>query len=127
MDFLDIEYQYQPRESLNYSSNIRDFDFNFETIHQVNMNLWPAGEDEAETRLLKFLDEKVVDYSKNRNDPILDGTSRISPYLATGIISSKKCILEASKIHFFDEIIPVAKYGEILLVPSKIGSFLFFE
>jgi deoxyribodipyrimidine photo-lyase len=31
MDFLDIEYQYQPRESLNYSSNIRDFDFNFET------------------------------------------------------------------------------------------------
>ena len=45
MDFLDIKYQYQPRESLNYSSNIRDFDFNFETTHQVNMDLWPAGED----------------------------------------------------------------------------------
>ena len=102
MDFLDIEYQYQPRESLNYSSNIRDFDFNFETIHQVNMNLWPAGEDEAKTKLLKFLDEKVIDYSKNRNDPILDGTSRISPYLASGIISSKKCILEALKINNFE-------------------------
>ena len=52
MDFLDIEYQYQPRESLNYSSNIRDFDFNFETTHQVNMDLWPAGEDEAEDKII---------------------------------------------------------------------------
>ena len=102
MEFLDIEYQYEPRESLNYSSNIRDFDFNFETTHQVNMDLWPAGEDEAETKLLKFLDEKVINYSKNRNDPILDGTSRISPYLASGIISSKKCILEALKINNFE-------------------------
>ena len=102
IDFLDIEYQYEPREDLNYSSNIRDFDFNFETTHQVNMDLWPAGEDEAETKLLKFLDEKVINYSKNRNDPILDGTSRISPYLASGVISSKKCILEALKINNFE-------------------------
>ena len=102
MEFLDIEYQYEPRESLNYSSNIRNFDFNYETTHQVNMDLWPAGEDEAKTKLLKFLDEKVINYSKNRNDPILDGTSRISPYLASGIISSKKCILEALKINNFE-------------------------
>ena len=102
MDFLDFEYKYEPRESLNYSSNIRDFDFNFETTHQVNMDLWPAGEDEAEKKLLKFLDEKALNYSKNRNDPILDGTSRISAYLASGIISSKKCILEALKINNFE-------------------------
>ena len=102
MDFLDIEYQYQPRESLDYSSNIIDFDFNFETTHKVNMDLWPAGEDEAETNLHNFLNEKVMNYSKNRNDPILDGTSRISPYLASGIISSKKCILEALKINNFE-------------------------
>jgi deoxyribodipyrimidine photo-lyase len=102
MDFLDIEYKYEPRENLGYSSNIRNFDFNIEITHQVNMDLWPAGEDEAEIRLLKFLDEKAKDYSKNRNDPILDGTSRISPYLASGIISSKKCILEALKINNFE-------------------------
>ena len=102
MEFLDIEYQYEPRDSLNYSSNIRDFDFNFKTTHQVNMDLWPAGENEAETKLLKFLDEKLINYSKNRNDPILDGTSRISPYLASGIVSSKKCILEALKINNFE-------------------------
>ena len=102
MDFLDIEYKYQPRESLNYSSNIREFDFNFETTHQVNIDLWPAGEDEAETRLHEFLHKKAINYSKNRNDPILDGTSRISPYLTSGIISSKKCILEALKINNFE-------------------------
>jgi deoxyribodipyrimidine photo-lyase len=102
MDFLDIEYQYQSREELDYSSNIRDFDFNFEVTHQVNIDLWPAGEDEAQSRLLRFLDEKAKDYSKNRNDPILNGTSRISPYLASGIISSKKCILEALKINNFE-------------------------
>ena len=97
MDFLDIEYKYKPRESLNYSSNIRDFDFNFEITHQVNMDLWVVGEDEAEMKLLKFLNEKVINYQKNRNDPILDGTSRISPYLASGIISSKKCIFRSIK------------------------------
>ena len=102
MDFLDIKYQYQCRENLNYSSNIRDFDFNFVATHQVNMDLWSAGEDEAEDRLFRFLDAKAKDYSKNRNDPILDGTSRISPYLASGIISSKKCILEALKINNFE-------------------------
>jgi len=102
MEFLDIEYKYKPRESLNYSSNIRDFDFNFKITHQVNMDLWPAGEDEAEKKLFKFLDEKEINYSKNRNDPILDATSRISPYLASGIISSKKCILEALKINNFE-------------------------
>jgi len=102
MNFLDIEYQYQSRKDPDYLSNIKDFDFNFEITHQVNMNLWPAGEDEAEVRLLTFLDEKAMKYSKNRNDPILDGTSRISPYLALGIISSKKCILEALKINNFE-------------------------
>ena len=102
MEFLDIEYQYQPREELIYTSNIKDFDFNFKVTHQVNSDLWPAGEDEAERRLQAFLGEKAKDYSKNRNDPILDGTSRISPYLASGIISSKKCILEALKINNFE-------------------------
>ena len=102
MEFLDIEYKYESREKLDYSSNIRDFDFDFKINHQVDMDLWPAGEEEADLRLQKFLDNKAINYSKNRNDPILDGTSRISPYLASGIISSKKCILEALKINNFE-------------------------
>ena len=38
---------------------------------------------------------------KDRNDPILEGTSRISPYLASGVISSRRCILEALKRNDF--------------------------
>ena len=49
-----------------------------------------------------IFDDKAINYSKNRNDPILDGTSRISPYLALGVISSRKCILEALKINNFE-------------------------
>ena len=102
INFLDFKYKYKTRNKLNYSSNIKDFNFKYEKTHQVDMEFWPAGENEAEKRLYEFLDKKVLNYSKNRNDPILDGTSRISPYLALGIISPKKCILEALKINNFE-------------------------
>ena len=102
MDFLDIDFKYQKKISSEITSNINDFNFNLDRTHKVDMNLWPAGEREADARLTNFLNEKATDYSKNRNDPILDGTSRISPYLANGIISPKKCILEALKINNFE-------------------------
>ena len=92
MDFLDIDFKYQKKISTEITSNINDFKFNLDQTHKVDMSLWPAGEQEAEARLTNFLNEKAADYSKNRNDPILDGTSRISPYLACGVISPKKCI-----------------------------------
>ena len=39
---------------------------------------------------------------QDRNDPIIDGTSRLSAYLASGIISPKRCILEALKLNNFE-------------------------
>ncbi|MBL6679134.1 MAG: deoxyribodipyrimidine photo-lyase, partial [Flavobacteriaceae bacterium] len=102
MDFLDIDYSYKRKISPSISSNIDNFNFDFDQSHKVDMSLWPPGEKEADARLKKFLDEKVVNYTKDRNDPILDGTSRISPYLACGIISPKKCILEALKKNNFE-------------------------
>ena len=41
--------------------------------------------------------------------------------------SSKLLIFKASKMHLFGEIMPDARYGDSLLVPSKIGSFLSVE
>ena len=102
LNFLDIDYSYDIKDKQNFISNISNFDFNFSKTHQVDMTLWGAGEDAAQIKLEEFLNNKVIDYSKNRNDPILDGTSRISPYLALGVISSKKCILEALKINQFE-------------------------
>ena len=66
------------------------------------MDLWKAGEEEALNRLNNFLAQKAINYSKDRNDPIIDGTSRISPYLALGVISPKRCILEALKANNFE-------------------------
>ena len=38
----------------------------------------------------------------------------------------KSFLFRASNIHLRDEMTPEARYGEILLVPSRIGSFLSF-
>ena len=100
MNFLDIDYKYEKKNLTNIESNLDNLDF--EKTHQADMSLWKEGEEEAIKRVKNFLKEKAINYSKDRNDPIIDGTSRISPYLALGIISPKRCILEALKANNFE-------------------------
>ena len=102
MNFLDIDYKYKEKSINSSQGNFEDFDYEFESSHGVDMSLWPYGEESALNRLNEFLATKAVDYSANRNDPILEGTSRISPYLASGVISSRRCILEALKLNNFE-------------------------
>ncbi len=102
MNFLDIDYQYQEKPINSFQGNFENFNYEFKSNHGVDMNLWPHGEESALERLNEFLATKAPDYSANRNDPILEGTSRISPYLATGVISSRRCILEALKLNNFE-------------------------
>ena len=102
IDLLDIEYNYIPKARTEICSNINDFDFAFKKDHIVDMSLWPVGEKEALKRLDNYLDNKILNYAKDRNEPIIDGTSRISPYLATGVLSPKRCILEALKKNNFE-------------------------
>lgn len=58
-------------------------------------NLWPAGEDEAQARLQRFIDEAVDDYQQQRDLPANAGTSQLSPYLAAGVISPRQCLHHA--------------------------------
>ena len=102
IDLLDIEYNFTPKTKTNISSNINNFDFCFEKNHSVDMLLWPEGEEEALKRLDKYLEKKIFDYAKDRNDPIIEGTSRLSAYLSIGILSPKRCILEALKKNNFE-------------------------
>jgi deoxyribodipyrimidine photo-lyase len=53
---------------------------------------WPAGEDEAQARLARFLDESVEDYQHLRDLPAKTGTSQLSAYLAAGVISPRQCL-----------------------------------
>jgi len=102
LDFLDIEFNYNSKNDSGINSNIYEFNFEFEKSHSVDMSLWKIGESNAISILNNYLDKKVLRYSKDRNDPIIEGTSRLSPYLASGIISPKRCILEALKKNNFE-------------------------
>jgi deoxyribodipyrimidine photo-lyase len=60
---------------------------------------WPAGEQAARDRLMLFINEKIVDYKQRRDMPALDGTSRLSPYLALGVLSIRRCIEAALAVN----------------------------
>ena len=100
IDLLDIEYSYSAKNKKCLESNIDNF--NFSHTYSLDSNLWKVGEKGARYVLDDFLKSKASSYDKDRNDPILEGTSRISPYLALGILSSKRCILEGIKLNNLD-------------------------
>jgi len=58
-------------------------------------NNWPAGEKIAHKKLADFISHKLANYKINRDFPSLDGTSQLSPYLASGIISIRTCFKKA--------------------------------
>ena len=100
IDLLDIEYKYVPKNKKILNSNINNFEFN--GPNDSRLSQWELGEEGAKKTLKNFLKNKVKRYNEDRNDPIIEGTSRISPYLALGILSSKRCILEALKLNDLD-------------------------
>lgn len=53
---------------------------------------FPSGEEAALQRLRAFCREQVQDYVRQRDLPALAGTSCLSPYLATGVISPRQCV-----------------------------------
>ncbi len=56
---------------------------------------WPIGESAARQRLCQFVDNQR--YHKLRDYPAISGTSKLSPYLALGIISARQCLAQALK------------------------------
>ncbi len=62
----------------------------------VDPALWPAGEGAARARLELFCRQRIQGYKADRDTPALDATSRLSPYLAAGVISPRRC-LEAAR------------------------------
>ncbi len=63
----------------------------------VDPGLWPAGEKIARRRLHQFIDSHLFSYDQSRDFPALAGTSQLSPYLASGMISPRECFLAALK------------------------------
>ncbi|ALM82562.1 deoxyribodipyrimidine photo-lyase [Bordetella sp. N] len=57
--------------------------------------LWPAGEEAAHERLDAFAADAIGAYEQERDRPDHDGTSRLSPYLAAGVVSVGQCLHRA--------------------------------
>jgi deoxyribodipyrimidine photo-lyase len=57
----------------------------------VDPQLWPAGECAAAARLREFMADGVRGYETGRDLPAQAGTSGLSPYLALGAISARRC------------------------------------
>lgn len=62
-------------------------------------SLWPAGEQSALLRLQRFTDEALPDYHRQRDMPAYPGTSKLSPYLASGVLSIRQCLHAALQVN----------------------------
>eukprot|EP00913_Durusdinium_trenchii_P006302 g5914.t1 len=61
--------------------------------------LWPAGEAHARKRMFTFCQHHISDYKDERDLPATDATSRLSPYLGVGSISSLQCVNAALDVN----------------------------
>lgn len=61
----------------------------------IDPALWPAGERHARKQLERFREERIAAYKDERDLPALDSTSRLSPYLNSGVVSPRQCIAAA--------------------------------
>lgn len=65
--------------------------FNSHISPAIAKEYWLAGEDAALARLQYFCEHHLRSYKEARDFPMLDSTSKLSPYLAVGAISSRQC------------------------------------
>lgn len=56
---------------------------------------YPAGEPVAFEKLKNFAEKRIKNYKVDRDIPSIDGTSSLSPYLASGVLSAKYCVVKA--------------------------------
>ena len=78
--------------------------FKLDKNDQEIFNQYEIGEEKALEKLENFIDHKILNYKENRDFPSLDGTSALSPYLSSGILSSGQCIFYVFQKYSEDEI-----------------------
>ncbi|MCD7033935.1 DNA photolyase family protein [Metabacillus sp. GX 13764] len=99
------------------------------------MEKWEFGEKAARKQLLHFVQHKLNDYESSRDYPAEDGTSRISRFLKTGMLSPRTVIaavlqeedLGSSKETFMKELAWRDFYHSILVHFPSISDKEFSE
>jgi deoxyribodipyrimidine photo-lyase len=77
-------------ESSEIPTTIKGFASHLDPVKALGY--WPAGENAALKRLQRFAEDGLRHYDAQRDFPALDGTSTLSPWLATGAISVRQCL-----------------------------------
>ena len=72
----------------------QETDFNADEI----TSLWPTGKGVIENRLKDFAEELIKEYPTNRDIPLLNATSQLSPYLSVGALSARQCLAVAQNL-----------------------------
>jgi len=94
-----LKEQYQPplkmpeQVNAHYTHKLETEDLTSNWAH----DWWPVGELVARKRLSTFTEH--ARYQQQRDYPAIEGTSKLSPYLALGIISPRQCLAQALKEH----------------------------
>lgn len=81
---------------LDHVKKLQAFDYPRE---KTDDDLFPSGEKNALARLHEFTRQAVTQYPEKRDLPAQDGTSRLSVYLATGVLSPRQCLHRLLKEH----------------------------
>ena len=118
---LPLEKRKVHRSSLDLELDIEAFPFDDlqEILKMLSVSdevksvsqYFKGGHTEARRRLDVFIEDKLHDYSEKKNDPSLDMTSHLSPYLHFGQISPLEVYLSLLEHHseskrvFLDELI----------------------
>lgn len=96
-------------------------------INNPILNLWPAGEKHALKLLREFCAKQLSTYKTNRDFPVLSATSCLSPYLAVGSISVRKCMqmameegLNAGVLTWVDELLWRDFYRNVIFHNPRI-------
>jgi len=76
--------------------------------------------------LSDFIQNKLNSYTSQRNDPNLDGTSNLSPYLHFGQISAQRIVLESIKVKKIGNL-KGTYYDEIIVRRELSDNFCLYE
>ena len=96
------EFPKRQEHAISVSDRIESF--KLDKNDQEIFNQYEIGEEKALEKLESFIDHKILNYKENRDFPSLDGTSALSPYLSSGILSSGQCIFYVFQKYSEDEI-----------------------
>lgn len=130
-EFLD---EFPELKRMKDSNSSEQKDVNWDSVYnsiKIDRSIKPVtwikpGEFQAQLVLEEFINNKIQEYNSNRNNPVIDGQSNLSPYLHFGHISAQRIALNVKKYAVHSE--STQAFLEELIVRKELSdNFCFFN